>query len=495
MATVKSFYGFDVHEPSGSAVATTAEVLEVFEFLKPKASTTPLIRIGGDEDGSYLVPDDLDGIVACFSPGVNRIKYFEDHLTDHYGIQSHMCDFSCDVDDLQTPLRSGMQTFVKKWLDVRPGEANINLEDWVSDHDVSGDLLLQMDIEGAEYRNILATSDDTLDRFRMIVLEVHRLSHMLEAATMREVIAPFFAKLARSFTTVHAHPNNCCGDVLVPGTDIRIPNSLELTLLRNDHFVSAPGPVALPHPLDVSRNMPHRAPLFLSEAWCDYSRPLESRVKILEDTLRYRDDVGASSGDAELAETLSLTMQSLQTLSTLVTPAPTRDRDLVEVAGGQPFELSSAYGTSSRRGVVQPRGDYFFHTGFGKDQSIRVDLGRRHQVRRIEVTNRRGGYQERSRHIFALLDGGSSDGVRRVFPMYANGRLPGGAWQECAIDLPDAPARYVTITSPMNTALHFSDLRIYAADSGRPAGPTRRWAARRVLRSVKSRIRQLRPSR
>ena len=29
-------------------------------------------------------------------------------------------------------------------------------------------------------------------------------------------------------------------------------------------------------------------------------------------------------------------------------------------------------------------------------------------------------------------------------------------------------ARYVTITSPMNTALHFSDLRIYAADSGRP---------------------------
>ena len=92
--SVQSFYGVDVGDASLSTAAATAEVVEVFEFLKPKASKTPLIRIGGDADGSYLVPDDLDGIAACFSPGVNRIKYFEDFLADRYGIQSHMCDFS-----------------------------------------------------------------------------------------------------------------------------------------------------------------------------------------------------------------------------------------------------------------------------------------------------------------------------------------------------------------------------------------------------------------
>jgi hypothetical protein len=235
--------------------------------------------------------------------------------------------------------------------------------------------------------------------------------------------------------------------------------------------------------------------LFLSEAWCDYQRPLESRVKILEDTLRYRDDVTGLSADTELSGALSLTMESIQTLSGLVTPVSKRDGDLVEVAGGQPYELSSAYGTSSPKGVVQPRGSYFFHTGFGKDQSIRVDLGSRHRVRRIEVTNRRGGYQERSRHIFALLDGGTDDDVRRVFPMYECGPLPGGAWQECGLDLPDITARYVTITSPMNTALHFSDLRIYAVDGDRQTEPTAKLAARRVLRGVKSRIRRLRPGR
>ena len=88
--------------------------------------------------------------------------------------------------------------------------------------------------------------------------------------------------------------------------------------------------------------------------------------------------------------------------------------------------------------MVQPRGSYFFHTGFGKNESIRVDLGRRHRVRRIEVTNRQGGFQERAKHIFAVLtEDGSGQGVRRVFPMYETGRLPGGAWQECGIDVPD----------------------------------------------------------
>ena len=490
--TVKSFYGLDIDGPDERTAAGTAEVVDVFQFLKPKACKTPLMRIGGDIDGSYLVPDDLDGIAACFSPGVNRIKYFEDFLADRYGIESHMCDFTCSVEQFTTPLVPGRQTFLKKWLEVSAGEDNISLEDWIRDRDPAGDLLLQMDIEGAEYRNILATSEDTLQRFRMIVIEVHGLAKMMDRPILREVIAPFFQKLARGFTTVHAHPNNCCGQFAIPDTDIHVPNVLELTLVRNDHFVAAPGPAMLPHPLDVSRNVPRKAPLFLSEAWCDYRRPLASRVKIVEDTLRYRDDVGSSSADAELSAAASLMMQALRTLSGIATPAPKGDVDLVEVARGRPYQLSSAYGTSSSTGAVEPGGSYFFHTGFGTGESIRVDLERQRRVRRIEVTNRRGGYQERAQHLFAVLSDGSGNGAEAVFAMHGVGHLPDGAWQECGIDLPDVMTRYVTITSPMNTALHFSDLRIYAAGGDRASEPARRSAVRRALGMVKSRIRRLR---
>jgi hypothetical protein len=485
------FYGIDLGVPAGPTPAPTAEVVEVFRLLKPKPARTPLIRIGSDRDGSYLVPDDLAGIAACFSPGVNRIKHFEDLLTDRYGIESHMCDFSCDADQLTTPLRPGRQTFLKKWLDVSPGEDNVSLEEWVRQHDVQGDLLLQMDIEGAEYRNILATREETLAQFRVIVVEAHGLGRMLDGPVLQRAIAPFFQKLARGFTTVHAHPNNCCGDFAVPGTDIRIPNVLELTLVRNDRFLPAPGPAALPHPQDVSRNVPRNAPLFLSEAWCDGQRPLESRVKILEDTLRYRDEVGGPGAHAELASALSLTMQSLQTLHRLRPTVQQLDGRLVEVAAGRPYQLSSAYGASRRTGVVRASASYSFHTGFGRDQSIRVDLGHPRRVRRIEVTNRRDGFQERARHLFALLDAGApGSGARHVLPMHQDGPLPGGAWQECGIDVPDVLARYVTITSPMSTALHFSDLRVYAAEETRPAGPARRWTARRTLRAVRRRVRR-----
>jgi hypothetical protein len=501
--TTTSFYGVDVDVPVGGETAPTAEVLEIFDILKPRASMTPLIRIGGDQDGAYLVPDQLDGIAACFSPGVNKIKCFEDFLSDRYAIKSHMCDFSCDVGDFKTPLKIGMQTFLKKWLDVVPGEDNISLEQWIDAHAAEGDLLLQMDIEGAEYRNLLATPDETLARFRVIVIEVHGLRQMLDAAILRQVIAPFFTKLGRRFTCVHAHPNNCCGEFTVPGTDVRIPNVLELTFVRSDRFAPTPNAVLLPHPLDISRNLPRKPPLFLSDAWCDYDRPLASRVKIIEDTLDYRDAMGGFSAQSELSGVLAMTMQSLQTISARSATSEHPGDGVVEVASGRPYLLSSAYGRTSRVGVVQAHRNYFFHTDFGKDQFIRVDLGRSRVVRRIEVTNRRNGFQARAKFVFvALAETDEATITPNVYPMFAAGPLAIDAWMECGIDLPDVVARFITITSPINTALHFADLRIFAVSEASPPtvhaslSPSGAGAvvdgARRIARRIKARVRRSR---
>ena len=47
-------------------------IQELLFLMKPKACPSPLVRIGGCEDGAYLVPDDLKGIESCFSPDVLR---------------------------------------------------------------------------------------------------------------------------------------------------------------------------------------------------------------------------------------------------------------------------------------------------------------------------------------------------------------------------------------------------------------------------------------
>lgn len=273
---------------------TNVDIIDSVLIMKPKPSPYRLKRVGGNCDGSYLIPDDLEGIDSCFSPGVNNFKNFEDELTDVYGIKCHMCDYSSDVTQLKTPLREGMQTFKKKWLDIDGGADSISLEEWVqelspvSDHD----LLLQMDIEGAEYRNILDCKDSVLKRFRIIVIELHGLTVANDAVKFEIELGPLLRKIDNNFICVHAHPNNCCGDFLLGETGINIPNVHELTFLRRDRFEKVDMPAwykpLIPHPLDISCNVRGNPPLFLSEAWCSNgSRSFVSKITMVRFLLSY----------------------------------------------------------------------------------------------------------------------------------------------------------------------------------------------------------------
>ena len=269
-------------------------VMDSILIMKPKASPFRLIRIGGWRDGAYLIPDDLDGIEACFSPGVSNSKNFEDDLTDVYGIKCHMCDYSSDVTELKTPLREKMQTFKKKWLDIDCSPNNTSLEDWIEELSpvATRDLLLQMDIEGAEYRNLLNCKDSVLKRFRIIVLELHGLGIVNNAVKFEKNLRPLLRKIDKNFVCVHAHPNNYGGDFMLADTGFNIPNLVELTFLRKDRFdrvkVSDLHKPLIPHPLDISFNVAVKRPLFLSEAWCnDGSRDIVSKITMLRCWLVY----------------------------------------------------------------------------------------------------------------------------------------------------------------------------------------------------------------
>ena len=55
-------------------------LLNFVKKLRPVKTKFNLIRIGGAKDGGYLLPADLDGIAACFSPGVADTANFETEL-------------------------------------------------------------------------------------------------------------------------------------------------------------------------------------------------------------------------------------------------------------------------------------------------------------------------------------------------------------------------------------------------------------------------------
>lgn len=232
--------------------------------LRPMDTDLPLLRLGAEKDGGYLVPDDLDGIAACFSPGVSHTATFEAALHER-GVPSFLADASVDGPPRMLPDAS----FIKKFLGPKTENEFVALDDWVRENaPATGDLLLQMDIEGAEYATVAAASPDTLRRFRIVVVEVHQLHWWATAEGYRKA-REFLDPLLDGFTVVHLHPNNCCGMVKLAG--IEVPRLVEITFLRNDR-VRNPRPASVfPHPLD-RRNVVRKDDIVLPRTlWADDS--------------------------------------------------------------------------------------------------------------------------------------------------------------------------------------------------------------------------------
>jgi len=124
-------------------------------------------------------------------------------------------------------------------------------------------LLLQMDIEGAEYEVLLSTPIELLSSFRIIVLELHWLERLFDPFAFG-IMRSCFEKLLSRFYVVHAHPNNCGGMIEYNG--IQLPDVMEMTFYNRNR--SRPGEYRsdYPHALDAD-NCPHRPAMPLPACW------------------------------------------------------------------------------------------------------------------------------------------------------------------------------------------------------------------------------------
>ncbi len=240
------------------------DLREALDLLIPWDVGVPLIRVGGSNDGGYLVPDDNAGVGALFSPGVAGTWSFELDLAENYGIRSYMVDGSIEPPPSLHPLMS----FEALWLAGTSSPGCVSLNDWVLRNmpEPGIDVALQLDIEGAEYKVLASVTDDVLRRFRWVVVEYHGLDLLAYRPRARRVMLPVLRKMRQVFDVVHVHANNCCGASVIQG--LALPHVLEVTYLRKDRAQGRPIRVQLPHPLDRDC-VPELPPLALSANWPD----------------------------------------------------------------------------------------------------------------------------------------------------------------------------------------------------------------------------------
>jgi len=172
----------------------------------------------------------LSDIAALFSPGRKSLSNFDVDIAERWQIKSYICDsIEKKPSDLST-----FQDFTASWVGpYTDGENVISLAQWVEEKSQSpGDLMLQIDVEGAEFQTLIATPTKLMKRFRIIVIELHFLEALKNRWAFQQIYSPFFNKILGEFDIVHTHPNNCCG-VWNYG-DVEYPRLIELTLHRKD---------------------------------------------------------------------------------------------------------------------------------------------------------------------------------------------------------------------------------------------------------------------
>ena len=250
--------GYFVNESTGRTL-----LIEFFKRLKPVSIKEGLIRVGGNGDGGYLIPNCLDDIEACFSPGVAESANFEKDLLSKYKIKSHLADFSVD----QAPLVSEHFTFTKKYIDIYESDENIRLIDWIKNFEknhVNNEYILQMDIENAEWRVLYDLQIDDMKRFRIMVIEFHGFATRLLQPISFGLVDSLFREILNHFSVVHIHPNNCCPTA--KKEDVIIPDTVEITFLRKDYINKSDEKTILPHPLD-EKNVPEKEDLIMQAIW------------------------------------------------------------------------------------------------------------------------------------------------------------------------------------------------------------------------------------
>lgn len=228
-----------------------AKLAAFLEAVRPVTTNHELVRVGARGDGGYLLPDDFVDLRACFSPGVDVVASFEEEVAG-WGVPCFLADYSVAAPPIQNPLFD----FEKKFLGSRETAEFITLDNWVAQKGpFDGDLLLQMDIEGAEYEVLLALSPALLQQFRIIVVEFHELHRLFDGLGF-QLINAAFAKLLQYFEVVHIHPNNCTSPVKYGG--VVIPPVMEFTFLRKDRVSWRERAGKFPHPLDFTNVLENR---------------------------------------------------------------------------------------------------------------------------------------------------------------------------------------------------------------------------------------------
>lgn len=232
--------------------------LEYYERLRfalriKKIVGKNFVRLGKQNDGGYIMVDNFQNGGIAYSFGINDdVSWDSDMVARGYDV--FMYDPTIDA----LPQENDKFHFVKAGISGEEvAEKSLNtLEYFLAEngHTDKSNMILKMDVEGAEWKFLKTVFAETLNRFDQMLFEFHQLTRPKTQIEMNNVIS-CIEKINQTHSLVHLHANNY-GTFLVLDDKILFPGLLELTYVKTSNYELVDDEnIFLPIPLDQPNNV------------------------------------------------------------------------------------------------------------------------------------------------------------------------------------------------------------------------------------------------
>ncbi len=207
------------------------------------------IRIGGANDGGYVMLDPGDGGIA-YSLGVSSYSPWDLEMAER-NFRVYQYDGSIDAEP-----DTHKNIFFNKYYVGSTGCENENCKTikqiiTENNHQDEKNIIAQIDIEGAEWDLFDAMDAQDILRFKQIVIEFHRV-HTFEHTYK------ILRKINETHTPVHIHYNNVSTpNLILPDAFLYNGHHMEITYARTKDYTFSPCTDYFPTPLDMP-NLPDR---------------------------------------------------------------------------------------------------------------------------------------------------------------------------------------------------------------------------------------------
>ena len=248
---------FDLFDLFVEKKTNNQKIKRILSKLTPYKISNQIIRLGENNDGGYLIPDDLKDVEHCYTAGVGNLTKFEKDLYENYKIKSTLADPA----EINAKILPENSLFINKKVSIYDSDKTISINNFVNSEK---DIILKIDIEREEYENLLNITDNHLKNTRVLILELHDLRN-LRSDFFASLFEKILDRLNIFFYICHLHPNN--SGKVKKIANFKIPDMLEITLLNKNRFENNPKEIAqIPHSLDQKID-PSKNEIFVDKNW------------------------------------------------------------------------------------------------------------------------------------------------------------------------------------------------------------------------------------